>query len=167
MDYNLAIKALTNYFGTRGYSQDFYTKMLDKAEILIATGHVDFKAAYKHANDIDNYYKEGCVDKWEYYNYLTKERQKDISIVPIMNAISTKYDDLIPYAKKICDVIGKYTHKEVDKIYDKITTLESTEFMNKNINMRKEIIDSLFHAYMVYIYTLATRIIDGSLPVIN
>ena len=105
--------------------------------------------------------------KWEYYNYLTKERQKDISIVPIMNTISTKYDDLIPYTKNICDVIGKYCHKEVDKIYDKIATLESTEYMNKNINMRKEIIDNLFDAYMVYIYTLAIRIIDGSLPVID
>lgn len=167
MDHNLAIKALTNYFGTRGYPNDLYPKILKKAELLIATGRVDFNAAYKHANDVDKYYKEGCFDKWEYYNYLTKERQKDISIVPIILALSTKYDDLIPYTKNICDVIGKYCHKEVDKIYDKIATLESTEYMNKSTNMRKEIIDNLFDAYMVYIYTLATRIIDGSLPVID
>ena len=119
MDHNLAIKALTKYFGARGYPSDYYPKILKKEELLIATGRHDFNAAYKHANEDDKYYKEWCC------------------------------------------------HKEVDKIYDKIATLESTEYMNKNISMRKEIIDNLFDAYMVYIYTLATRIIDGSLIVID
>ena len=63
MDHNLAIKALTKYFGARGYPSDYYPKILKKAELLIATGRVDFNAAYKHANDVDKYYKEGCSDK--------------------------------------------------------------------------------------------------------
>ena len=32
MDHNLAIKALTKYFGVRGYPSDYYPKILKKAE---------------------------------------------------------------------------------------------------------------------------------------